>query len=78
MARFAFPNGNPSFVNERRITVEIPGKFTSESFGSFDMRDDEVGPGECRTLAIELKRLFEGIAADADEQNEEIFLEKEL
>ena len=58
--------------------MEIPGKFTSESFGSFDMRDDEVGPGECRTLAIELKRLFEGIAADADEQNEEIFLEKEL
>ncbi len=58
--------------------MEIPDKFTSESFGGFDMSDDEVGPGECRDLAMELKRLFEGIAADSDQKNDEIFLTKEL
>ena len=42
------------------------------------MHDDKVGPGEHRRLAIELKHLFEGIAADADEQNDEIFFTKEL
>jgi hypothetical protein len=58
--------------------ADVPGKFTKESFYGFDMNDDEVGPGECRALALELKHLFEGIAADADEQNDEIFFTKEL
>jgi hypothetical protein len=58
--------------------VEVPHKFTQESFYGFDMNDDEVGPGEYRCLAIELKHLFEGIAADADEQNDEIFFTRDL
>jgi hypothetical protein len=58
--------------------VEISLKFTRESFYGFDMNDDEVGPGEHRTLAIELKHLFEVIAADADEQNDEVFFTKDL
>jgi hypothetical protein len=42
------------------------------------MADDDVGPGDHRTLAIELKHLFEGIAGNADEQNDEIFLPRDL
>jgi len=58
--------------------VEISRKFTRESFYGFDMNDDEVGLGEHRSLAIELKHLFEGIAADADEQNDEVFFTRDL
>lgn len=56
----------------------IPLKFTRESFYGFDMTDEEVGPGEYRSLAVEVKHLFESIAIEADEKNEEIFLTKEL
>jgi hypothetical protein len=35
-------------------------------------------PGECRSLAIEPKRLFEGLATEADELTDEIYLTKEL
>ena len=58
--------------------MEISRKFTRESFYGFDMNDDEVGLGEHRSLAIELKHLFEGIAADADEQNDEVFFTRDL
>jgi len=58
--------------------MEIPRDFTKESFYGFDMDDDEVGPGEYRGLAIELKHLFEAIANDADEKNEEVFFTKDL
>ncbi len=58
--------------------MEISRKFTRESFYGFDMRDDDVGPGEHHGLAIELKHLFESIAADADEQNDEVFFTREL
>jgi len=58
--------------------VEISRKFTRESFYGFDLNDDEVGLGEHRSLAIELKHLFEGIAADADEQNDEVFFTRDL
>ena len=58
--------------------MEISRKFTRESFYGFNMNDDEVGPGEHHGLAIELKHLFEGIAADADEQNDEVFFTREL
>jgi hypothetical protein len=57
---------------------EIPPGFNRESFCGFDMRDEEVGPGEHRSLAIEVKHLFEGIANDADESNEEVFFVPEL
>lgn len=56
----------------------IPLNFTRESFYGFDMTDEQVGPGEYRSLAIEVKHIFEGIATDADEKNEEAFLTKEL
>ena len=56
----------------------VPRKFTSESFYGFDMSDEEVGVGEFRSLAIELKHLFESIAAEADEKNEEVFFTKDL
>lgn len=49
-----------------------------ESFYGFNMTDDEVGPGNRRDLAIEVKHIFEGIANEADEKNEEIFLAPEL
>lgn len=62
----------------RRFWWKFRGKFSKEFFYGFDMSDDEVGPGECRNFAIELKHLFEGIAADANEQNDEIFFTKEL
>jgi hypothetical protein len=72
------PRPDSWFGEKGSILVEIQGKFTKDSFYGFDMNDDEVGPGECRALAIELKHLFEGIAAEADEQNDEIFLTKDL
>jgi hypothetical protein len=56
----------------------VPLKFTRESFYGFNMTDDEVGPGDYRPLAIEVKHLFESMVADADEKNEELFLTKEL
>jgi hypothetical protein len=58
--------------------MEIPRDFTKESFYGFDMDDDEVGPGEYRSLAIELKHLFEAIANDADEKNDEVFFTEDL
>jgi hypothetical protein len=58
--------------------VDVTKKYTRESFSGFDMNDDEVGPGECRSLAIELKRLIEAMAADAHEQNDEIFFSRDL
>lgn len=58
--------------------MEIPRGFTRESFCGFDMNDDEVGPGEYRGLAIELKHLFESIANDADEENDEVFFAQDL
>ncbi|MGD0798270.1 MAG: hypothetical protein ABR910_11155 [Acidobacteriaceae bacterium] len=42
------------------------------------MNDAEVGPGVHHGLAIELKHLFEAIAADADEQNDEVFFTRDL
>lgn len=56
----------------------VPLKFTRESFYGFDMTDEDIGSGEYRSLAIEVKHLFESIAADADEKNEEVFFTKEL
>jgi len=58
--------------------VGLPPRFTRESFWGFDMTDDEVGPGEYRSLAIELKHLFESMVADADEKNEEVFFTKDF
>lgn len=58
--------------------MEIPREFMRESFYGFDMNDDEVGPGEYRCLAIELKHLFEGIVTDADDLNDEIFFTRDL
>jgi hypothetical protein len=63
---------------KRSILMEIPGTFPKECLYGFDTSDDAVGPGECRALAIELKHLYEGIAADADEQNAEIVPTKAL
>lgn len=56
----------------------VPLKFSRESFYGFDMADEDVGPGDHRPLAIEVKHLFESMVADADEKNEELFLTKEL
>jgi hypothetical protein len=47
-------------------------------FYGFDITDEEVGPGEYHALAIKVKHIFEGIASDADEKNEEIFLDPKL
>jgi hypothetical protein len=58
--------------------MEIPRNFTKESFYGFNMDDDEVGLGEYRDLAIELKHLFEAIAIDAEEKLEEVFFTKDL
>jgi len=58
--------------------VEISREFTRESFYGFNMNDDDVGPGEHRGLAIELKHLFESVAADADEQHDEVFFTRDL
>lgn len=52
--------------------------FRQEAFYGFDMTDNEVGPGQWRAVAVELKHAFEGIAADADRKNEEILLPPEL
>jgi hypothetical protein len=57
---------------------KLPPGFTRECFYGFDMSDDEVGPGEHRDLAVEIKHLFEAVASDADEKNEEIYLSQEL
>jgi len=57
---------------------DIPPNFTKESFYGFEMTDDEVGPGDHRRLAIEIKHLFEAVVADADEKNEEIFFTRDL
>lgn len=56
----------------------LPSNVTPESFYGFDITDDEVGPGEYRPLAIEIKHLFEGMVTDADEKFEEIFLDRDL
>lgn len=56
----------------------IPPKFTRSSFYGFDMRDEDVGMGEYRALAVELKHIFEAIANEADEGHEEIFFAKDL
>jgi hypothetical protein len=56
----------------------VPLRCTKESFFGFEMADEEVGPGQHRKLAVEIKQLFEAMVADADEKNEEIFLTKEL
>lgn len=66
-------------IKSWRSAIEsIPPNFTRESFYGFEMTDDEVGPGDYRRLAIEIKHLFESMAADADEKNEEIFFTQEL
>lgn len=72
------PPLEPSSGVEQKTFMEIPRNFTKESFYGFDMDDDEVGPGEYRSLAIELKHLFEAIANDADEKNEEVFFTRDL
>jgi hypothetical protein len=48
--------------------------FSQESFSGFDMTDSELAEGPYRHVAIELKHAFEGMARDADENNEECFL----
>jgi hypothetical protein len=58
--------------------MNVPKKFSRESFYGFDMADEDVGQGEHRQLAIEIKHLFEGIVEDANEKNEEIFLTPDL
>jgi hypothetical protein len=58
--------------------MKIPLNFTKESFYGFDMDDDQVGPGEYRHLAIEVKHLFEAIANEAAEENDEVFFTKDL
>jgi hypothetical protein len=56
----------------------ITSKFTQESFWGFDFSDEDVGPGEWRRVAIEIKRIFEEIAEDALARSEEVFLDREL
>ncbi|HEY5329513.1 MAG TPA: hypothetical protein VIJ79_06495 [Acidobacteriaceae bacterium] len=56
----------------------LPEGFGPESFAGFDMTDNEVGEGEMRSIAIELKHNFEAIYLDAEEENEEIFLPTDL
>jgi hypothetical protein len=56
----------------------LPKSMGSESFSGFDMNDDEVADGVYRHVAIELKHVFEGMVAEADETNEECFLAKDL
>ena len=58
--------------------MNIPKKFSRESFYGFGMADEDVGQGEHRQLAMEIKHLFDGIVEDADEKNEEIFLTPDL
>ncbi len=56
----------------------IPPNCSQESFFGFMMSDEDVGPGKYRDLAVEVKQLFEGLVIEADEKNEEIFLDRNL
>ena len=54
--------------------ADIPEGFSKESFSGFYLDDEEVGEGEFRAVAIEVKHCFEAMVQDADEKNEEFFL----
>lgn len=45
------------------------------AFTGFDLMDEEVGQGPYREIAIELKHNFEEMFRDADDANEEMFLD---
>jgi hypothetical protein len=56
----------------------LPDSVGRHAFTGFDMTDDKVGDGVYRHIALELKHVFEGMVAEADEVNQECFLAMDL
>jgi hypothetical protein len=56
----------------------VPDGFSTESFSGFYLSDHEIPDGPYRPVAIEIKHLFESLLKEADDVNEEIFLDANL